>query len=382
MPIWKKETWIPSHDDDHRIKIFKTAFDRINDELLVLKKQYEEKVRNGTIELQKSYLKAYLLPLLNKKEELYKELEAEKNQANFREVLKSNTFLEYHYFIPLRQRLDQFTSIAETDYFKINPELISMPEYLSEMIYSYKTHAQNFKNATPDTRNGAWGAAHIENCKKDLLYLQVYLAQPNLIECFSDIQLISIARTHNNSSINLLVGREALRRANQNIFYFDLATEMLSYADAKEGVVSFESEIDKEKNNKALADEISQFKAQQTDSTYKCQLIKATIIVQLENSCGSTPWKLGWLGSRYKIEHEGEIYSVPQGIYELYHLADNAEQDIEQIQLLIAEKTTPVSPIYSFFSSILGNARSQETQKTYDEFKSILGSLPAALPLS
>lgn len=105
-----------------------------------------------------------------------------------------------------------------------------------------------------------------------------------------------------------------------------------------------------------------------------------------------TPWQLGWLGSRYTINHAGTEYIVPKTIEKIYRKIQDAkdipnynrsiknqisvmDKIFNEIDTLLSEKTNSENPILSafinFLKLIIGRGRSNETQQTYNDFKEI-----------
>lgn len=375
MPILKKES-----------KLFITLTSAQNISFIHLKEQCEQinielmgyiddykKARRVSIQEEKRVLYSLVL-FINQKSKLFDELEQQKNDAHFPKKISS--FLDTWYFNPLYSRMKIFTNFLHTEYFAIESDFNAMPIHLSELIGSYQDdlrHLESFPLEQLDTC--------ISKCKKDLLYLYLFLTHSNLIDRLNTDQLQLIALAHNYSFVNLLIGRKVLEKAKKDFSYFVLATTLQAenqlllltdISDPYEQRVDIESQSDKLNNNKLLVDEIQSFITQETESVVKCKLIKTEIECMLKDSATLTPWRLGWAGSSYSIEYQGKTYSVPHGIYELYILANNSNQDFQNIRSLVAEKAVAISPIYSFFSSIVGNARSEQTQETYKVLNEIV----------
>lgn len=379
MPILKKEPGFPitlKSDEQLAQNIsfirLRERCEQVNIELMNYIDDYK-KARKSSIQEEKRVLHSLVL-FINQKSKLLDELEKQKNDANFPEKIKS--FLDTWSFNPIHTRIKKFANFLHTEYFAIEPDLSVMPIHLSKLIRSYQEDLKSLEGLPLKQLDTC-----ISKCKNDVLYLQIFLTHSNLIDRLSAEQLQLIALAHNYSFVNLLIGRKILEKAKKDFSYFLLATDLqmenellllTDITDPYEQRVDIESHSDKINNSQFLVEEIRSFIIQETGSVVKCKIIKAKIELMLKQSVNLSPWRLGWAGSRYSIEYQGKTYSVPHGIYELYHMVNNPEQDFQDIRSLVAEKAVAVNPIYSFFSSIVGNARSKQTQETYKVLNSIV----------
>lgn len=285
--------------------------------------------------------------------ETYTDMLAHRDSDSFALTLKS--FIRY---LPEhRKKIRQLNAFFETEYFKLDPELKTMPPYLREKIRSYQTQEIS-----------------LENCQEQLLYATVVFSTPELLSRMEHIPLKEIADAHNNSYLDLLIGREALRRAEISLSYVELATDLLMARDLSYSQHSskLENKQDSGLNKKQLAADIKSFITKHGEFRVKCQLLKAAIERKLIGSDTLTPWTLGWTGSRSNITFDEKIFNVPQGIFELYQLVQFPKENEKQIKELISGKQTPAKKIYSFFRSMTGTSRSDDTQETYEELNSIL----------
>ncbi|MFJ1268553.1 hypothetical protein ACD661_08315 [Legionella lytica] len=285
--------------------------------------------------------------------EIYTNMLAHRNSDSFAPSLKS--FIRY---LPgHRDKIKQLNDFFETEYFKIDPELKVMPPYLRERIRSYQTLE-----------------LHLEKCKEQLLYATVIFSSPELLSSMTHIPLKEIANAHNNSYLDLLIGREALRRAETSTSYVELATDLLMPRDISysQPTSKLENEDESGLNKKQLATDIKSFVKKHGEFQVKCQLIKSAIERKLLSADTLTPWTLGWTGSRSTITFDEKNFNVPQGIFELYQLVQFPKENENKIKELISEKQPPVKKMHGFFRSMTGTTRSDETQETYEELNFIL----------
>ncbi|MFC3908940.1 hypothetical protein ACFORL_07605 [Legionella dresdenensis] len=255
-----------------------------------------------------------------------------------------------------RYRISLIEDFFETEYFKLDPTQQTMPPYLREKIKSIQSSP--FDNA---------------QCFKSLFYTVVFLSTEDGIKQIPASTINSISQVHNHAFVDFLIGKAFLNQAKSNIIYFEKAVNLLLKNSVETRTdCQKESEEDTVLFKEALSKEISAFVQTQKEPVVKCALIRAKIEDKLKNTLTSTPWALGWAGSRYSIELGGNRYSVPEGIYKLYYLTEEPEANYNQVQSLISQKVEKAGSVFSFFSRVLGNARSEQTQADYDEYNAII----------
>ncbi|CAM4451367.1 MAG: hypothetical protein LEGION0403_FIIPPAGN_02299 [Legionella sp.] len=317
---------------------------------LTMKKQYEQ-ARSVSLNAAQFTLDGILNRLID--HEKYTEMLSHRDCDSVEPSL--GTYLRR--LQQIDHRIKQLKDFFEAEYFKIDPELKVMPDYLREKIRSFQTQAPC-----------------VEKCQEQLLYATVLFSNPEHLSFLVYIPLKEIANAHNNSYLDLLLGREALRRAQDSASYVELATDLLMCKNVSytQQTNRLEHEHDVGLNKKRLEKDIKSFITEQGEFHVKSQLIKAAIEQKLIGSDSLSPWTLGWTGSRSSITFAGKTFNVPRGIFELYQLVQSPKENMIQIKELISEKQNPIHSMYSFFHFVTGTSRSEETQETYAELNSIL----------